>query len=929
MTIRDFTSNSLFFLLSGLLMAGLFGSVGLTPLAVAEEDSNTSPDVDVSEIMEKRIEALDGECPAVALYLLTGTDLGQGRRENLSPVQFLSGETSGLEGGTLGSLLTRVDAIVAGKSSPDGQMSAADSSRFEMWEEKVLLVDFSVDEYPASGLANLGDLNRDMPELVSVFNAYTDRKNSINQELSQLGCQVSPFPLLVGYSQGAGLSSRIAILDTGMREQAEEPLNSLDEADLETLPAACAGRYSIVPGNSDVASMATADCHSNAREFFVISDPYQEPEAPGNWGSAPDGLGLATVGDAIVGDAIVRIDDVAARAVPAADLVRMGIRSQAAERGLGPATIVRAAGSDDIRGQSQCTQGDLVCDSLKSFLTANPEDLLASMLPGRRLTQNLRGVAIHIGYDDDAEGMEEAAGLLVDRVEALILTHSEQEPNLRREFGTTPDRPVDVALVIDTTRSMKDAIAGVRREAVDIVDAVNDRPGGGRVAIVTYRDIYDEVEFVSRVECPFDDPYLIECIESIELAPENSVENAETVYSGVMIAINELSWSESVDSHIVLIGDSGQKDPEPNTGYTAESVARALRGGPNSAELGQDDSGQSSQFVLSALPQTGTGLGSLLRPTGTMAESERIAALAKDSGGAFYTGSSRLGSSYRAIGLGERGRKASAAVVGVIDDSQAARAHFPRSSLYASATDVFVGEEVLFSGAWSSYAGFQPIFEFDFDGDGNYEFRTSDSTVFNVFDAPGEYVVGLRITDEFGRRSVDTETLTVSAPLDSEELVSQIDTSFEGSVVVSPRDSQSGQEIAVAISGLFPDEAWGFRLVPQDSDDPWGSPPIYVSPVSSSPDRSGTDTLVTTSALPRGEYRVLVSTDGLRFADAGRLSISPKERVLQEVLSGASPGNLVAVSLSLLAFLGFLVALVAKKIRIRSRSQDTQDGGSA
>lgn len=169
-------------------------------------------------------------------------------------------------------------------------------------------------------------------------------------------------------------------------------------------------------------------------------------------------------------------------------------------------------------------------------------------------------------------------------------------------FPASTRARVDLIFVIDTTFSMEDDIDEAKASATQIVQSISSTALDYRVAIVDYRD-FPEDPFGKAGDYPFHDvlPFscsasrIIEGINSLELG--NGGDLPESVYSGVMHAIDSESlgkWRGStIEKHIILMGDAGPHDPEPNTGYTASSVAAAAEAGG----IGTDGEGEVSQIA--------------------------------------------------------------------------------------------------------------------------------------------------------------------------------------------------------------------------------------------------------------------------------------------------------------------------------------------
>ncbi|PJF40161.1 MAG: VWA domain-containing protein [Chloroflexi bacterium] len=154
----------------------------------------------------------------------------------------------------------------------------------------------------------------------------------------------------------------------------------------------------------------------------------------------------------------------------------------------------------------------------------------------------------------------------------------EIEP-LAEEIEVPPDNLLDLIFVIDTTSSMEDDIDAVKREAVNVINAVAASGNDWRIGIVTYRDQpispYGEPgDYVSRVETGFsiDQGAITTAINGITVAGGGDAR--EAVFSGLMTAI-EFPWRDGAQKVIILMGDAPPHDPEPVTGFSRDSTLQA------------------------------------------------------------------------------------------------------------------------------------------------------------------------------------------------------------------------------------------------------------------------------------------------------------------------------------------------------------------
>ncbi len=139
---------------------------------------------------------------------------------------------------------------------------------------------------------------------------------------------------------------------------------------------------------------------------------------------------------------------------------------------------------------------------------------------------------------------------------------------------------LDLALVIDTSGSMIAMISTIKNNLAGFVSALFNSYWDTRVGIVAYSDF-------QNVKIPF---YYSKKIGDFTYNKEavkeqiNSLKGAyggdepEALYSGLMTAMNELSWRPGAQKKILVITDGAAKDPDPGPGHYTKSqvIQRAL-----------------------------------------------------------------------------------------------------------------------------------------------------------------------------------------------------------------------------------------------------------------------------------------------------------------------------------------------------------------
>jgi Cutinase/PKD domain len=158
--------------------------------------------------------------------------------------------------------------------------------------------------------------------------------------------------------------------------------------------------------------------------------------------------------------------------------------------------------------------------------------------------------------------------------------------------------PLDVAFVIDSTGSMWDEIDEVKENVTALAGQISAIDPDYRLALVDYKDTLDqESEYQSRLDLDFTTDVAVFDLELNALEAEGGGDTPESVYSGLMTALN-LGWRPGSKKIVVQIGDAPAKDPEPVTGYTLHSVqAKAL--GVDPATIDTIQSGENEETAAS------------------------------------------------------------------------------------------------------------------------------------------------------------------------------------------------------------------------------------------------------------------------------------------------------------------------------------------
>lgn len=278
---------------------------------------------------------------------------------------------------------------------------------------------------------------------------------------------------------------------------------------------------------------------------------------------------------------------------------------------------------------------------------------------------------------------------------------------------------IDLVFTIDTTGSMGGEIAAVRDNLNRILSTLEGRTTDFRVALVTYKDDPatggDSGDYRSRVEVDFttDVPAVRAGVNS--LSASGGGDGPETVYSGMMSAIG-LSWRDGVKKVVLVLGDAPPKDPEPGTGFTAQTVIDAAFAVDPASVYGID-----AGALGTAMSQIAASTGGRIIPVTATSEIDE-------------------------------------AVNEIIEDAAS------RPYAWLDGPHVLrVGDSIELD-ASGSYGVASPIvsYDWDFDADGTYDETTAVPFVTHQFDDLQDALTSVRVTDAAGLSGVGNTRVLVT-----------------------------------------------------------------------------------------------------------------------------------------------------------------------
>jgi hypothetical protein len=488
----------------------------------------------------------------------------------------------------------------------------------------------------------------------------------------------------------------------------------------------------------------------------------------------------------------------------------------------------------------------------------------------------------HLNYLDKKESSVKAAEL------------ANLAASLTKEKPPAPTRAaLETVFVIDTTGSMGGYIDAAKETARQAAAAVFASAGEGRVGLVEYRDHGDA--FVARD------------VVGLTTSSDEFSAGLDTLYaggggdwpesmsSGIFEAVRS-DWTPAASKSVVVIADAPAHDPEPVTNYTLAQVANVLGGreavpaayeapasrlAPGTGAdrnqepglVGDTDSIAIPEVAAEAPPAsrraadaTASAAGfaaSLYVITPDVAVQEQTAPIVAATGG-------------KVFGINDPSELADT-ITDAIGDTTTA----PEARLSVAGT-ALTGIPVLFSAAESSTSSAERTFDFDQDGDGNYETLEAGPALSVTYSTAGEHTVNVRVTDDRGRVGFSSAVVTVRDQSAAVRTVPDPDDEATGLTDVTLSSTFTSAEAPATVTvgdTLASDELLGARLVvkvPGNTPaDNWDTEAAAVySDVTLTGERRELE--IPPGSLAAGEYALLVFTDQGKHASLS-LTVRPDE----------------------------------------------------
>ena len=290
--------------------------------------------------------------------------------------------------------------------------------------------------------------------------------------------------------------------------------------------------------------------------------------------------------------------------------------------------------------------------------------------------------------------------------------------------GVVGSSELDLAFVVDTTGSMGDDINAVKSNLNAIVDQLEASTASYRIAVIDYRDFPDRTgdarDYPARVALDFssDTVQIRNAINGLNLGFGG--DGPETMWSGLVQAM-DLDWRPGVKKVALQFGDAPALNPEPQTGYTTQSVInRSLAVDP--VAVYGIDTGATGASIREVATATGGLVLSAPTPEQVVTQIQAVI------------------------------------------DNVAATPYTWVGDGYAG----LIGDPVIFDGSGSYDTDGEIVsWEWDTDGDGSFETTTAEPRLTHTYTTAYVGLVTLRTRDDDGLSGLATAPVDVSVDGDS------------------------------------------------------------------------------------------------------------------------------------------------------------------
>jgi hypothetical protein len=171
---------------------------------------------------------------------------------------------------------------------------------------------------------------------------------------------------------------------------------------------------------------------------------------------------------------------------------------------------------------------------------------------------------------------------MVNAETAVVNALKTRDHSVNRVIKSDMDDGLDLCFVVDTTASMYDDIDNAKQNMSNILASLFSKSENARVAIAGYQDFKERNPDIPEIEPSSlyldfvsDKQTIQSAVDEITILETGNCDWPEAVFSGLIEAVG-LNWRPFAQKVIIIMGDAEALDPEPNTGYTFNSVLAAL-----------------------------------------------------------------------------------------------------------------------------------------------------------------------------------------------------------------------------------------------------------------------------------------------------------------------------------------------------------------
>lgn len=174
----------------------------------------------------------------------------------------------------------------------------------------------------------------------------------------------------------------------------------------------------------------------------------------------------------------------------------------------------------------------------------------------------------HLTYGEEGRAVDQAVAESVKRLRKVLPNEQakELETKPREQAGLGPD----VVFVIDTTGSMYYQIDQAKQFARDSADKIAKL--NGRVALVAYRDLGDI--YTSKIVSPLSSDLGLFRAGLNTLYPDGGGDEPEALLHALMSAFNGLDWRDGVAKAAIVLTDASYHDPDMVDRTTLDMVVK-------------------------------------------------------------------------------------------------------------------------------------------------------------------------------------------------------------------------------------------------------------------------------------------------------------------------------------------------------------------